>query len=291
MKQPTFNDYLAAVKQQYEQQSSKYASMLLQASPAQLRDLCLMIFEDGLNKQDELIFRVFFKAKGDDNLRKYIEDYHLPNFRRVQKFLNNESESTGKITLNLIAVLVDFQPRPLAKFLREWDNEEPLEKQPDESIIESVSAPAISTGNSSSKGDVIPVPETKERNNKLRIIAVAFFILFFGYMIKVNFFPARDCAQWNENHYEKVVCKGNLIGAPENVFIRWKDEYSYFKKIEVCDTTTFFKNGKPNVWYSKFNGKPDFFNMPENHPITGKQLSPVTTYIINAHVIGKLPCR
>ena len=66
--------------------------------------------------------------------------------------------------------------------------------------------------------------------------------------------------------------------------IPFDENTSSLKKINVSDTTTFFKGDKAIIWYSKVNGKPDFFNGPGYHPITGKGLKPVTIYIINKYV-------
>jgi hypothetical protein len=64
----------------------------------------------------------------------------------------------------------------------------------------------------------------------------------------------------------------------------FREEVLKLKQIEVCDTTTFFKEGKPIVWYCKVDGKPEFFNTYGIHPETGKALRPVTKYIIEKYV-------
>jgi hypothetical protein len=94
--------------------------------------------------------------------------------------------------------------------------------------------------------------------------------------------------QWNTNHYEEVVCEGNKIGfANINPIFERDEKLLDFKKIEVCDTTIFFKDNQPIVWYIKQNNKCEYFNAPGLHPITNKPLRPITQYIIDKYVKNK----
>ena len=59
------------------------------------------------------------------------------------------------------------------------------------------------------------------------------------------------------------------------------------KRIEVTKATSFFVAGKAVVWYSKVNGKPEFFTTHGFHPVTGKPLKPITYYMIHKYVDPK----
>ena len=95
-----------------------------------------------------------------------------------------------------------------------------------------------------------------------------------------------QCMQWQNNHYEKVDCNTqNQQGIiKSNDIIPFDTKKAEFIKINVSDTTTFFKNRKEILWYCKVNGKPEFFNTHGIHPETGKALKPATEYIINKYV-------
>ncbi len=67
-------------------------------------------------------------------------------------------------------------------------------------------------------------------------------LLFGSYRIKKEYFPDKECVQWNKDHYEEVVCEGSKIGfANVNPILEKQESVLDFKKIEVCDTTTFLR--------------------------------------------------
>ncbi|WP_157961207.1 hypothetical protein [Lutibacter citreus] len=46
--------------------------------------------------------------------------------------------------------------------------------------------------------------------------------------------------------------------------------------------------GKPIIWYGKsINGELDYFNSRGVHPITGKELKPITEYILKQYYFQK----
>lgn len=101
-------------------------------------------------------------------------------------------------------------------------------------------------------------------------------VLIFG-LISLN---KEDCIIWEVDHYEKIDCGNNF----PNPVLRDID-INTFHKISVSDTTVFFVNGQPTVWYGKSNnGEIEFFNSRGIHPITFKELKPITTYMIGKYV-------
>ena len=95
---------------------------------------------------------------------------------------------------------------------------------------------------------------------------------------------------WVENHYEVVGY--DEVKNKEDVKTINQFELDHFRKISVCDTTTFFKNGShdlPMVWYGKepITGKYEYFSQPGLHPITGKTLKKISPYIIKKYIANK----
>lgn len=88
-----------------------------------------------------------------------------------------------------------------------------------------------------------------------------------------------ECMIWQEDHFEKTTCSG-----AENEEILRAFRLENFKKIAPTDTTTFFKNGKAQVWYDKSNNELEFFTAPGTHPTNDKTLKPITTYIIEKYI-------
>lgn len=97
-------------------------------------------------------------------------------------------------------------------------------------------------------------------------------------------FIRKECMQWTGDHYEKVDCDIKVRGGGTFSKIVAFDETEFFRqKIKVCDTTTYFKEGQPIIWYAKDNNKVDFFNMLGIHPENKKTLRPVTDHIFNKY--------
>lgn len=88
-----------------------------------------------------------------------------------------------------------------------------------------------------------------------------------------------ECMRWEKDHFEQVSCTGSRYEEPLNP-VRLEN----FKKLLVSDTTSFFRNGEPRVWYDKSNGKLEFFSAPGIHPENGKTLKPITRYMIKKYI-------
>lgn len=108
-------------------------------------------------------------------------------------------------------------------------------------------------------------------------------VLGLGSYFGISAINQPQCMVWNENHYEAIHCDEN-VSPNQNVIPMDEKLLEHFHKIEVTDTTTFFEAGKPALWYRKVEGKVEFYTAPGNHPINGKQLSPVTGYIVDKYV-------
>lgn len=89
----------------------------------------------------------------------------------------------------------------------------------------------------------------------------------------------KECMLWKEDHFEQVSCSGSRYEEPLNPVRLEK-----FKKIEVSDTTTFFRNGEPRVWYDKSKGELEYFSFPGIHPENGKTLKAITEYMIGKYI-------
>lgn len=279
----TSDDYTAAIRRKYEsEKQDKYSSFLLNPSPAQLRNLCLIVFDQGLSKADEGTFSIFFQTRQGDSLRKCIEKVDVEKFRTFRNFLFGKNEKINPSSLEVIAVLLDMNPRPLSNFLNSNmileappTNKKPEKERTNEFAGNEVDEPEAP-------------PKLKADRKRIIIPIVLIGLLFIAYIVKKEVFPAKECMQWNVDHYEEVVCEGNQLGfANINPIVESDEDLLDFKKLEVDSNTVFFKEGQPIVWYIKREGKCEFFNRPGLHPISGKPLMPITKYMIEKHVLSK----
>lgn len=287
MKNNTEIGYKNAIRAKYEKEKlGDFHSFLENPSPAQLRELCLLKFDDGLDKIDEKIFRIYFKISEEENLRNAIFNYHIPKFKSVGNFLtdNKNEKSTSIQNLNLISALVDFKPRPYNKFSR-TDFEEFEDKDLFQNATE-LQKNEVNTNttvaNFDSKTTTEPLPKKNNFRKKVGVGVITLFGIFTAsYTAKDILFPEKQCMEWIENHYELVNCQSEELGIATFKIIKPFDEKEFQrKKVSVCDTSTFVKNGKPIVWYSKKNKVVEFFNMDGENPVNDAELRKVSRTII-----------
>ncbi|MEN2487067.1 hypothetical protein AAYQ05_04630 [Flavobacterium sp. B11] len=118
------SDYKEAIREKYrvEKNEGKYSNYLSNPSQAVLRDLCWEIFNSEPKVDDIAVYRNFFKAdfvpKEVDTSQQYTD-----KFKKVGAFFKAERETAKISTVELAAILVDFQPRPFNKFRKEIDPE------------------------------------------------------------------------------------------------------------------------------------------------------------------------
>jgi hypothetical protein len=289
MNKITFEQYKSAIKVKYEEKKSEDVSgILLNPTPAQLRNLCLMILDNSVSKSDENIFKLFFNVKEEESLRKSMENSDIARFRPIISFLKGDKDSENSTRIELAAIIVGFNPRPYNKYLlndkisERRNPEVSLLVEEKESVIDNLPL-----------GEFIEKAALKGNEDKIGkktaiFFAVLFSLFFMGYTVKGVFFPKKECMQWEGNHYIAVDCANDKLGIGQLELIVPIDEnIMKLKKLDSNRKVNFFKNDKPVVWYCKHNGVVELFNGPGFHPETGKPLKPITKYIIEKYNLEK----
>jgi len=117
-----------------------------------------------------------------------------------------------------------------------------------------------------------------------RLLILTFSLAFLIIIIYGMSIIEEDCLIWKRDHYERIDCKDEgAILMLEGINI------DTFKKIEINESTIFFKKNKPIVWYGKsINGEMEYFNSRGIHPVTGKELKPITEYMISKYAKPKV---
>lgn len=309
------NDYKEAIRTKYRKEriEGKHSHYLNNPSQALLRDLCWEIFNSSPKVDDIVVYRNFFKAEFVPNDENNSTTY-TDKFKKVGAFLKGGKEPAKISTVELAAILVDFEPRPFKKFIKEGINEEPgddnpkettvsgglkVEKKDEDLLQEEPKNEEIEAFQPTTKPVRINLfVNAKERilynfKNRLKKTAAATIVIFglIGIVIYFAFFK-NHCMQWSEDHYEVVDCSSKDNGN-FNEIIPLDEDLLDFRKLKACDTTTcFMKNGEAFVWYGKTANGIDFFNDNGNgrHPETKGSLRPVTHYIFGKYLKGK-PCQ
>lgn len=349
MKKITREEYKKAIKAKYDlAKEVDISEMLAHPTPGNIRDLCALIAGTKTLKDDESLLKRFFDVKENENLIKQIEKSDIDKLRPVGHFLKGKTKDAKPITIELIALLIDFAPRPYSKFSKmdKWTSgngditvpiaeqeipaNEETEKEPKnpgrvpivvlvnekaqaqhsfaykdlnglkgpEDFTEEKPGTENFKPKDLEKQEVFPLkPDVEVRTNtKMSIrkkiaLAVSVIVVIFsvGYTTKQFILPEKECMQWVGDHYIIVDCKDTKLGIGAFDPKPYNEIEFYRKKLKVCDTTTFFKNSKPIVWYSKKDNVVEFFNMDGCHPESMDcELRKITPYMIDKYV---RPCK
>ncbi|WP_264553925.1 hypothetical protein [Flavobacterium sp. N2038] len=321
------NDYKEAIRNKFriERSEGKHSHYLSNPSQALLRDLCWEIFTSNPKSDDLNVYRSFFRT--DFTSEENTSEKYTNKFKKVGGFYRGEKDPANISTVELAAILVDFQPRPFNKFKKELAEEdlklinelrntnvpekeasvtEVTEKKETVSFMDSIASfpEAESEPIEIEKivlkptqtgiqpiDDIIEEPKAKSGKSRFIAIAAGLFLL----CIIVYFASSqKQCMQWSGDHYEKVDCDLKIEGLGTAARIEILDKSLVnLQKVNVCDTTTFFdKNGTAIIWYGKTANGIDFFNSHGRHPESSSSLKPVTRHILGKYVFGKgLKCK
>lgn len=277
----TFKEYKKAIREHYEIiKAERFSGSLNNPSPAQIRAICFAICDKGLSKIDEETFKFFFETKENEPLKKAIENFNIDKFRPIIKFLKKGSDTENSVRVEMAAIIVGFEIRPYSKYL----NADSVEKDGREvSIVEDEENKILANAQLNNT-------EKSEKIKKKILIGVIGFVIFSLIVYSLNNIIDREkqCMIWEKNHYERIDCQSKNLGFTHGIVKPYNEVEFELKKISVCDTTTFFKNGKAIVWYSKKDGKVDFFNKDGINPENGAELKRVTQHMIDKYV---KPCK
>ena len=292
MMKNTLEDYKTAVKVKYEiEKKGSFSGFLLHPSRAKLRKWCAELFLHNTNADDLKSFSAFFQfdyAPSSTNKLKGQTD----KFRPIETFFKGETDLTDTAAVNIAAILVDFQPRPFLKFSKQGGikKENSLPSNLEYTDTEGFAEPTNERDKEEDSGvDILQHQAFLQRNKGgvfqkkliLPMLAIVATLCGFGYLLN----PKKDCMQWQNDRYVEVTCETKAVGFVDMYsLLPAKEEMLHFRKIQVCDTTTFFRQNKPVVWYSKCNKQLEFFNGPGFNPENGKALKPITQYMIDKYV-------
>ncbi|MGX7666056.1 hypothetical protein [Flavobacterium pedocola] len=291
MTKNTPEEYKKRIREKFEtEKNGIHSDVFLNPSRAKLRKLCFELFKDNTNPDDLKIFESFFKFKFSLDCGKKIKE-ETDKFRPIENFLKGETEPADFETVNMAAILVDFQPRPFFKFSKKEITDTVINNQ--NTIVEENTT--VSSDNRSNKPSEnlpeINLPQNlinatnKKRINKKTVLFLAIVtVLGLGFSVKQLFFPKKQCMEWKKDHYSIVDCLPNTESFGNvNKSIPFDESLFKMRRIWACDTTTFFKDGKAVLWYYKSPEEVELYNMPGFHPINEKPLKHITDYMIKTY--------
>ncbi|MDA3613775.1 hypothetical protein [Polluticaenibacter yanchengensis] len=160
-----YQDYIDRILEEYEKKklANELSDSLLLLTTAKLRNECLSVYKKRYNKRyDEKALQSFFGIidEQEDMLRS-IKRINVDKFRQPISLLRGEIKDTDIKNVELIAWLVDFQPRPFV-FGRDYSRTEDLEtkrtiteieKRTNQDNVDEICEWEIGIGNDTDSGD------------------------------------------------------------------------------------------------------------------------------------------
>ncbi|WP_142683501.1 hypothetical protein [Chitinophaga polysaccharea] len=293
-----YPDYQSLVLKDYQEKKAGNALSLRLRSPtpAQIRDECIAVCEERYQAKDEQVLRTFFGKR--DDVAGYIlaiRKHDTDRFKPLVNYLRGQVASTDQKNTELLAWLINFEPRPFQlgkKYDAAGAGPELTEEEKEEEEQEAVTGKVDKSGTNVGVMKMFEhVPEKAKPGSKNRVIIIlAFLIIFIGsgsYWLlnrkpsKIVLTGKESCMYWAGDHYEPVSCnqkfKDTLVVALDSVMLH------RFKKITKPDTIT--GRAKGYVWYVKVDEGIEFYTSDGYHPIYHqKRLRPLTDYIIYKYV-------
>jgi hypothetical protein len=296
--------------------------VLLEPTRTDIKDKCIVRFLEGTHVKDEEFLRLFFKVNREEDLLKIIESTDPEKFRTVQNFLLRNTGSTSRKNLNLIAWLIDFQPRPYAVYRmqeiqknKDDGNCEEIQPAKKEEKVNATVNSGTTTVNKPLTSTKENVPKTDELSPEIDIYSekriwittsiIAFCVfLFYG----VHYFitqekttnkekfqkeinstnTSQQCMAWNGETYEITDC--TYSEHPQygtKVIVYDSLIQKNLKKVEVSIKTRFFATDTetPLIWYYKVRSNTyEYFTAKATHPIYGDSLHKITRYHIDHYI-------
>jgi len=293
--------------------------MLAAPSPANLKELALLKFRQGLTPADEKVYRDYYcPLEFESDLGKAIRTKDVDKHKSIQNFILRKTKAPKEEIVKLVAVLIDFQPRPFVfnnwKSVQEHYNvnkEIYSASKPttDYTTVNKINLPKERHSMEVSAADIkkAPPPHTPHtphnahaaHNMYIKPSALDRFIhkyratlfllagiILLSLISSFYLLPVKQCMCWLDDHYIAVHC----INTVNTVRVIALDQHKLatFKKIN--DLNALCKNGGKGVWYSKINDEVEFFTGPGYHPIADQiPLKVATNYIIQEYVGCSFP--
>lgn len=282
-----YPDYVSSVVEEYHRlrDCNSISHRLADPTPARLRDECLDVFQSRFLKKDEPNLRVFFRhTKEIDTLGQSIETHGLGKFKALHNFLINKTDSTDQKNIELLAWLIDFEPRPYEfgrKYPRLNENQKESrsnKKIGEEGIIEngsgskeipevlkSIKVPTSSTSTSNARSIIITLIITL-------IVGYSAFSIWGDKKAIRNSSGFETCMYWAGDQYKT----GNCIQRGGDSVLAAYDANKMRNFRRIMDTSKITEKAIGNVWYRITKGKYEFYTMDEKHPVDGKRLTRLT---------------
>ena len=273
----------AAYKKKEEQED--LSINLQHLKPSKLRDESQIVYHERPLPKDDDTIRSFFGSKGEKNdYEQNINNFNIEKFKPLIKYLNGETAITDDKNIELLAWLIDFNPRPYAA----WKKKNVSDNESSEKVID-VSSTTVEVFDTQVKDDDVDHISEKEEdeddNGKLwgiksllLDITILLVVLCFLYILRPR------CMYWDGDQYQTIACEQRADG----IVIVNLDTFrlAHLKRIKNPESIKLRDIGK--VHYSTIAGVPEFYTMGGENPTdTAKRLLPLSRGMYEKYINKK----
>lgn len=258
--------------------AGRLSSELLSLTPANIKAEAIKVCERRFSSKDAPMLNSFVNEKADAaSYRSALQICSADLFRPLVNFLEDRTINTKFKNIQLLAWLIDFQPRPFHHELKPRP-ENGLPKTPAPSVTDR-SYPLPKTVPPEQ-----PAPK-KSRNKPWLIAAVLIIVCLTGFLLLYqkahqSYTGNEHWMAWETDHFEP------LEPGDPSPSVRYPINWplvNNFKEITTPDTLTLYSVRK--VYYAKYNGRVRFFTTNGPNVLdTRKRLLPMTDYILKKYV-------
>ena len=267
-----FAKYQCAIVEDYHQKvkQSRMAQHLVHLKTTQIRQECLDVFDRRYQDSEEDVLKGFFgQQSGPRQYRSVIENFDADKFRQIAALVRGEITKTDQKNVELLAWLIDFQPRPYIR----WVNKRPE----------------------------ITTPQDPPRKwSKKLLITFAISVTFAAVLI-ISMLPKPagplppkavtatksdgQCMYWKGDHYEATGCgerHGDTLTLPLD-----SDRLLHLRRVhDPGASITYASVG--HIWYFRTPDSLEYFTAGGAYPLdTSRRLLPITRYMIDHHILPK----
>jgi hypothetical protein len=248
----------------------------------------LIVAKDGFTEEEDHSLRETLNLKSDQDVFIAIKINSADAFRTAERFLKAESDIKAIGYCDIVAIYLGFPVRPFSRYRKVWNSGLITSNYLDkfEDLGKSKSNKQIHTKNyreDGSKGTL-----KKKSNIIIGGILTLFIIGIIGSIVFSFFLDEKDdkenCLAWVNDHYEEFPCNTKFLNQKGITIHTNNGEINFhnFKRINPDQNTQFYdENDNPLVWYANnMDNSPEFFNMPGNHPESGKSLGKVPKELV-----------
>lgn len=271
-----FAIYQSLVLQDYETKraANTLSSRLIHLTPAKLKAECGLVCTDRYLRKDEKTIKDFFDEGGDQvACLRAISRCEPDKFKPLVNFLRGSTSSTDEKNIELLAWLIEFEPRPY-ELGRKYDSISDIvqEKLPKAMPMQIISRRP--TPNFRIRGVII---------GTIVLVAIGFGVYWPRSNQSTSLALTRQgaCMYWAGDHYQPIPCTQKL--GDTLVIALDSEKLNHFKKITQPDTIT--ARSKGMVWYIKINGNIEYYTSDGYHPTyLDLRLHPITEYMIRKYI-------